>query len=135
MSKTYVHKAGAPWPDLKQKRVFIVNDNLQIARQPHGMRSGKSSVSIRIDLPHERVVVAKLSMDHFLLAAGVFRQEELRSAPQPQRQPPPPRPQELPLAEPSPNPYARHWNGSGRPRPRPQSARPNGRAWAQRSWH
>ena len=50
------------WPDLADKMVHHVTDSMQIARLPGGMKSGKTSVALRIDLPNGQVVVAETSL-------------------------------------------------------------------------
>lgn len=57
------------WPDLKNKTVHHVQTDIAIVALPHGMRSGKPSVAIRVDLPNGEVVVAETSLALFLTAA------------------------------------------------------------------
>ena len=60
------------WPDLVNKEVMVTHNDIQVALLGGGMTSGKSSVSIRIDLPDGRSVVAETSLALFLAAAKAF---------------------------------------------------------------
>lgn len=75
-----IHLRGdSCWQDLHKIRdagnlVWLTKPKLlAFARLPGGMQSGKSSVSIRIDLPDGKVVVAETSMRVFLSVADAFR--------------------------------------------------------------
>lgn len=71
------------WPELRE---LVGTDRLidvelkAVALLPGGMASGKASVTLRIDLPDGRVVLAQTSADLFCAAARAFvgRQEFLR---------------------------------------------------------
>lgn len=65
------------WPDItpqSEKLTWLrsTTENLSIARLPAGMRSGASSVAIRINTPDGRVVVVEVSMKLFQAAAQAF---------------------------------------------------------------
>lgn len=67
------------WPELLDKLmvgkiIHLREGVLQIAGLSKGMKSGKPSISIRIDLPDGRVVLAETSMRLFLSAAEAFEQ-------------------------------------------------------------
>ena len=66
------------WPDLidKQDSIIHVQNITAVARLPKGMASGKSSVSVRIDLPDGQTVIAETSMDLFQAAAQAFKARE-----------------------------------------------------------
>lgn len=69
------------WPDLaplilENKVIHLQGHSMQVARMPGGMSGGRSSVSVRIDLPDGRVVIAETSMRLFLSAADAFRAKE-----------------------------------------------------------
>lgn len=71
-----VHENGDNcWPDLKNKRL-LAGTLAGVARLPHGMQSGKSSVSLRIHLATGEVVIAQTSLELFLAAATAFRAAE-----------------------------------------------------------
>ena len=78
MLKLVVHLDGDNcWPDLKDKvgtPDYIFTKIVSIARLPAGMQSGLSSVSVRIDLPDGKVVVAETSLA--LLRNAVLAFEE-----------------------------------------------------------
>lgn len=66
------------WTELADKikdgKVTWLRDGvILIATLSKGMKSGKPSVSIRIDLPDGKIVVAETSMRLFLSAAEVFK--------------------------------------------------------------
>ncbi|MDP2954681.1 MAG: hypothetical protein Q8O76_15365 [Chloroflexota bacterium] len=73
------------WPDLKgreQEIVHLVGDEpVQIAYLSGGMKSGRPSLAIRLDLPSieglqdavRRVVIAETSVRAFLAAAAAIR--------------------------------------------------------------
>lgn len=67
------------WPDLKD-RPRLTGKNVEVARLPKGMESGKSSVSIRIDTEDGQVVWAETSLELFLMAAKIFVAAEERDA-------------------------------------------------------
>jgi hypothetical protein len=65
------------WPDLKDKHdkvIHLSNDALpiQVALLDKGMTSGRPSVTIRIDLPDGRVVLAETSLRLFVAAGRGF---------------------------------------------------------------
>jgi hypothetical protein len=70
------------WPDLKEHpdRVIHLADGTLIAMAalPGGMTSGQTSVSIRIDLPDGRVVVAETSLALLGTAVDMFRAQDKR---------------------------------------------------------
>lgn len=69
------------WPELKDSpRVLEVIAPMQIARLPGGMKSGESSVCVRIDLPDGRVIIAQTSMKLFQDAARVFAFKDMSDA-------------------------------------------------------
>lgn len=64
------------WPDLPGKEVIHLGNlsmPIQIATLPGGLSSGKTSVSIRIDLPDGKVVIAETTLALFLSAAETFK--------------------------------------------------------------
>lgn len=65
------------WPDMKD-RPHLTGNNVEVARLPNGMKSGKSSVSIRIDTEDGQIVWAETSLELFLLAAKIFIAAEKR---------------------------------------------------------
>jgi hypothetical protein len=67
------------WPDLKEHpdRVIHLN-NVAMAALPGGMTSGQTSVSIRIDLPDGRVVIAETSLALLGTAVDMFRAQDKR---------------------------------------------------------
>ena len=76
-----VNGQGA-WTDLQSKRekvLHLSDPNISIARVPHGMKSGRSSIMIRIDLPNGTVIMAENSMRCFLACADIFRAAEEES--------------------------------------------------------
>lgn len=70
------------WPDLKEKRDQVIHlaegAHIAIAALPGGMTNGKTSVSIRIDLPDGRVVVAETSLTLLGTAVDMFRAQDKR---------------------------------------------------------
>lgn len=71
------------WEDLadkikSDKVIWLREGTISIAALSKGMKSGKPSVSIRIDLPDGRTLVAETSMRLFLSAAGAFEQKYLK---------------------------------------------------------
>lgn len=71
------------WPDLVQRPEAVIEARLtSVARLPHGMASGKSSVTIRIDLPDGRVVLAQTSLAILDAAARIFVGAEQQQAAQ-----------------------------------------------------
>jgi len=65
------------WNDLKDKintdQIIWMKDGvIHIAALSKGMKSGKPSISIRLNLPDGRVVVAETSMQLFLTAAAAM---------------------------------------------------------------
>lgn len=66
------------WTDLAEKikdgRVtWLRGGNISIAALSKGVTSGRPSISIRIDLPEGKVVIAETSMRLFLGAAEAFK--------------------------------------------------------------
>jgi hypothetical protein len=59
------------WPDLQAKLVETTQD-ISLALLPGGMSSGKAAVTIRLNLPGERVVLGETSLDLFVAAARAF---------------------------------------------------------------
>jgi hypothetical protein len=65
-----IHLVGDDcWPDLDSKSVEMTQEPIGVALLKGGMVSGKPSVTIRIDLPGDRVVLAETSLDLFVAAA------------------------------------------------------------------
>jgi hypothetical protein len=60
------------WPDLLEKKVIHHTGAISVAALPGGMASGKTSVSIRIDLPDGTVLIAETSLQLFASAARAF---------------------------------------------------------------
>lgn len=54
------------WPDLVSKRqrgkLIDAGSSLRMAALPHGMQSGRASVTLRVDLPDGRTVVTQTSL-------------------------------------------------------------------------
>lgn len=68
------------WPDLEEKiesgnLIHLPDPQMQIAALSKGMTSGNPSVSIRIELPDGKTVLAETSMKLFLGIADIFRQK------------------------------------------------------------
>jgi len=61
------------WPDLANKKIIRVTQGIQIAGLSRGMTSGAPSVSIRIDLPDGRTVIAETSLKLFVGAAEALK--------------------------------------------------------------
>jgi hypothetical protein len=65
------------WPDLYHRKVIdCMGDNqppIGIALLNHGMTSGKSSVTIRIDLPDGSSVITETSLALFIQAAELLK--------------------------------------------------------------
>lgn len=60
------------WPDLKDKDIVHLANGakpVQVAVLPGGLRSGRPSVALRIDLPDGRVVIAETTARLFVTAA------------------------------------------------------------------
>lgn len=69
------------WPELKEKG-FIEGDWTGIARLPKGTASGKSTVTIRIELPDGQTVLAQTSLLLLVNAVRAFEiREEIESNP------------------------------------------------------
>lgn len=49
------------WPDLKDKR-FVVGNWVGIARLPNGTVQGNATVTVRIELPDGRTVLAETTL-------------------------------------------------------------------------
>lgn len=67
------------WPDLVNEHGqpnFISGQWTGIARLPGGTASGKSSVTVRIELPDGRVVLAQTTLDLLVNAVMAFRVAE-----------------------------------------------------------
>ena len=60
------------WRDLKGKEIIHVTEGIQLAMLKEGMKSGASSVAIRIDLPDGKTVMAETSLKLFIKAAAAF---------------------------------------------------------------
>ena len=60
------------WPDLLEKKVIHHTGPIDVAALAGGMQSGKTSVSIRIDLPDGTTVIAETSLTLFAAAARAF---------------------------------------------------------------
>jgi hypothetical protein len=65
------------WPDLRQKeKVYHLASGappIQVAALEAGMTSGRPSVSIRLDLDQDTVVVAETSLRMFLAVAEALK--------------------------------------------------------------
>lgn len=63
------------WPDLKLggRPVIHTTDPIEVALLRGGMKSGKASVGIRINLEDGRTVIAETSLALFTAAADAFR--------------------------------------------------------------
>ena len=78
-SLTMIMDGDNCWPDLKDKVgtdavIHLGNDAppLQVALLDKGMGSGRPSVTLRLDLPDGRVVLAETSLRLFATAARGF---------------------------------------------------------------
>lgn len=64
------------WPELKDRKHSIVHvadgPPMQVAILQGGMKSGRPSVTIRVDLPDGRTVLAETSARLFCTAARAF---------------------------------------------------------------
>lgn len=71
------------WPDIAEKIVdgdliHLSNGNvIEIAMLRGGTKSGKPSLSIRIDLPDGKVVIAETTLELFVAAARAFEAASL----------------------------------------------------------
>lgn len=63
------------WPDLTKKG-FITGQFVGIARLPGGTTSGKSSVTVRIELPDGRTVLAETTLTLLRQAVTAFMAAE-----------------------------------------------------------
>jgi hypothetical protein len=63
------------WPDIAEKKMTVrhITNGMQIAGLPGGLKSGKPSVAIRIDLDDNEVVFAETSLVLFLTAADALK--------------------------------------------------------------
>jgi hypothetical protein len=63
------------WPDLAEKHVYHLTEGLDMTVLciEGGMKSGKPSVTLRIDLPNGAVVVAETSARLFCIAAHMIQ--------------------------------------------------------------
>ncbi len=62
------------YPDLKGREIIHINDqNLQLALLERGVESGKSSVSIRVDLPGGKVLIFETSAAIWKTATDAMR--------------------------------------------------------------
>ena len=70
-------EGDAAFRDLLDKKEIIYLDNdappITVAAFHHGMKSGKASVMIWIDLPDNRVVLAETSLRLFITAADLLK--------------------------------------------------------------
>lgn len=73
------------WPDLREAtrdgRVIHLDHGsppIQVAYLPEGTVRGEPSVTIRVDLPDGRVVLAETTLALFLQAADLFRARHRR---------------------------------------------------------
>lgn len=64
---------------LAQDKVVHLTGDFAIARLSHGMKSGSTSLMIRIDLPDGRVVLQETSLACFLAAARGLEAAEHRN--------------------------------------------------------
>lgn len=64
------------WPDLPEKEVLnLMHTNappISLAALPGGMQSGRTSISIRIDLPDGRVLLTETSLRLLQVACRAF---------------------------------------------------------------
>jgi hypothetical protein len=60
------------WPDLQDRKIYHHTGPISVAALPGGMESGKTSVSIRIDLSDGSTVIAETSLQLFASAAKAF---------------------------------------------------------------
>jgi hypothetical protein len=63
------------WPDLEDKDVIHITGPICITGLTKGMRSGKTSVAIRIDIPPHftEVVLVETSLELFLTTADMLK--------------------------------------------------------------
>lgn len=69
---TIVMDGDKAWPDLRDKKILHLGNDappLQVAVLAGGMASGKPSVTLRVDLPDGRTVLAETSARLFVSAA------------------------------------------------------------------
>lgn len=80
-SLTMIMNGDGCWPDLvgepnklSDKVIHLGNDAkpIQVALLDDGMQSGRPSVTIRLDLPDGKVVLAETSLRLFVLAGRAF---------------------------------------------------------------
>jgi len=60
------------WHDLKIKEIIHITEGIQMAMLKGGMKSGTPSISIRIDLPDGKTVIAETSLKLFIQAVAAF---------------------------------------------------------------
>jgi hypothetical protein len=76
MTTLDVHTNGEGcWPDLGE-RGFISGQITGIARLPHATESGRSSVTVRIELPTGRIVLAQTTLALLSTAVKAFEVAE-----------------------------------------------------------
>ncbi len=79
-----VHTHGDEcWPDVAAlaadgRVIHLAGAGLSVARLPGGLTSGKSSVTIRVDLPDGRVVLAETSLALLRTAVQAFDAADAR---------------------------------------------------------
>lgn len=72
IAMTIILDGDNAWPDLKDKEIIHLANGarpVQVAVLPGGLRSGRPSVALRLDLPDGRVVVAETTARLFVSAA------------------------------------------------------------------
>ena len=77
LSITMIFDGDGCWPDLKDKIGEVIHLSngappLQVALLDKGMASGRPSVTLRLDLPDGRIVLAETSLRLFALAGRQF---------------------------------------------------------------
>lgn len=61
------------WPDLLRRKILDVTSEIKVAVLKGGMTSGKSSVTLRIDLDENQSVVAQVSLEMLLTVTDTIK--------------------------------------------------------------
>ena len=67
-----VHFGDNAWPDLKDKDFIHHKDEIKVAVLDAGVKSGRPSVALRLDLLDGQVVLAETSARLFCLASNMI---------------------------------------------------------------
>ncbi len=76
ISLNIIMEGDGAFEDWKDRKVHHIGNDappMRIAALPHGMKSGRTSVMIGIELPDKSVVMAEISLRLLLAAAAGFK--------------------------------------------------------------